>query len=237
MRHLLFVLAFAGCATTGDSSNDFTPGGIPDPTGAGGKGDSDIQCGASTCAGNLCGWDCSAAGQACTEACTTDGRANVYVTAQAGSDSVDSRQTPYKPKYALDNVLIYGCEIWHFADGSQGLEIQYDELIHSSFTVDPSDPARYQRKLDVYAGRFAGAGDYKAEAMFVHSSDADAAGERYVTHDGCTVHAAAADGGLAGTFSCSLATQSGATTSMSGQFACPGSGTAGADFIAWTPAS
>ena len=203
----------------------------------GGKGDGDIQCGASICSNNLCAWDCSATGQTCIEACTTDARADVFVTAHANSDSIDSRATPYKPHLTLDNVLIYGCELWHYQSGSQGLEIELTELIHSSFTVDASDPSRFQRKLDVYVDNLKGAGDYTASGMFTHSSTSDATGGHYYTKDGCSVHAAVDRGGLSGTFSCSLATAGGATTSMTGQFACPGNGLESPNFVSWTPAS
>jgi hypothetical protein len=236
-HHLLLAVVFAGCATSADEAGGPKPGDIPTPMDQGGKGDGEVQCGTSACSNNLCAWDCSAAGQACTQACTTDARADVFVTASANGDTVDSRATPFKPHLALDNVLIYGCELWHFTTGTQGLEIELTELIHSSFTVDPNDPARFQRKLDVYVDDLKGAGDYRASAMFVHSSEADASGGRFFTKDGCSVHAAVDRGGLSGTFSCSLATAGGSTASMTGQFACPGNGLDSPNFVSWTPAS
>jgi hypothetical protein len=157
MRHrALLLVTILGCASTAAEQG---PGGIPRPPTNGGKTDgTPIQCGASQCDAALCGWDCSTAGQACAKTCTTDGRANAFVTATASgaeSTTIDSRATPYMPVWSLDNVLIYGCELWAFQDGKQGLEIELTELIHDPFVVDPNDPARYQRKLDIYADAFA----------------------------------------------------------------------------------
>jgi hypothetical protein len=228
MRILLALTVFAACAST-STDGGFQPGGIPQPPEKGGKGDSPVACGGSTCDPSLCAWDCSAQGAACTEACTTESRMDAYVTATVSgnaSTSFDSRATPYVPKYSLDNVLIYGCELWNFGD-HQGLEIQYTELVHSAFTVDPNDPTVYQRKLDIFVDNLHGAGSYSgAEGSFEMSNTSD----QFVQRDGCTVDAEAQAGGLGGSFNCSLG-----GASVSGQFACPGNSLSGQDFVAWTP--
>jgi hypothetical protein len=221
---------FGACATSG-TDDSFQLGGIPQPPAQGGKGDSAVSCGGSTCDASLCAWDCSTAGQLCAEACTTDSKSAAYVQAYvngAASTSFDSRSTPYVPKFSLDNVLIYGCDLWNFAD-HQGLEIEYDELIHSSFTVDPNDPPRYQRKLDIFVDGLKGPGSYTgAEGSFEMASGSP----QYASRTGCRVDVAAQDGGLSGSFSCDL---NGA--SVSGQFSCPGNALGGQIFSAWTPAN
>jgi hypothetical protein len=157
----------------------------------------------------------------------------------SATTSVDSRTTPYTPKLSLNNVLIYGCELWHFtrSDGSdphhQGLEIELTELVHAPFAVNPNDPEVYQRKLDVYADHMQGAGSYQAEGSF----EAQSGGARYITKDGCSVDVQPDRGGLSGTFSCALAAADGSSVSMAGQFSCPGNSLNDPLFVAWTPAS
>jgi hypothetical protein len=234
MRILLAASLFASACATSGPDDSFQPGGIPQPPANGGKGDSPVSCGAGTCDASLCAWDCSSSNAMCAEACTTEARQSAYVTANVGGSaqaSFDSRSTAYMPKYALDNVLIYGCELWNFGD-HQGLEIEYTELVHSSFTVDASDPSRYQRKLDIFVDGLHGAGSYSgAEGSFETSNTSD----RYVKRDGCTVDAQSQDGGLSGSFSCQLPSGSGGSVSVSGQFACPGNSLSGQVFVAWTP--
>jgi hypothetical protein len=229
MRILAIAFFASACASSATGDGGFQPGGIPQPPQQGGKGDSPVSCGGSTCDGSLCAWDCSMQGASCTEACTSDDRKDAYVTATASggaSTSFDSRNTAYAPKYALDNVLIYGCELWNFAD-HQGLEIQYTELVHSSFTVDPSDPTTYQRKLDIFVDNLHGAGSYSgAEGSFEMSNTSD----QFTAQDGCSVDANPQDGGLAGSFNCQLG-----GTSVTGQFSCPGNSLAGQVFVAWSP--
>lgn len=230
---MAILLAASGCATSA-SDDGFSPGSIPQPPDNGGKGDSAVSCGGSTCDASLCAWDCSTPNAQCTEACTTEARSSAYVAASvngATSTSFDSRNTAYVPRYALDNVLIYGCELWNFSD-HQGLEIEYTELIHSAFTVDPNDPTRYQRKLDIFVDNLHGPASYTGgEGSFELSSGTTP----YVRKDGCNVDVQAADGGLSGSFTCNLPAQSGGNVSVSGQFSCPGNSLSGPVFSAWTP--
>lgn len=184
----LLALGLVGCASTPDDPDQH--GGIPTPSPNGGKGDGERQCGAQSCDASLCAFDCSHAGAGCTEACTTEGRPSAFVTATitgAESASVDSRRTPYVPRLALDNVLIYGCDLWNFSGGKQGLEIELTELIHSSFAVNPQDPTRNGNRLDIYMSPFTSAGDYSAEGSYQRTSEAAAAGRSYTSSAGCSV--------------------------------------------------
>ena len=233
----LLALGLVACASSPDDVDGH--GQIPTPSPNGGKGDGERPCGGTSCDASLCGFDCSQAGAPCVEACTTEGRPNAFVAATitgAESASVDSRLTPYVPRWALDNVMIYGCDLWSFSSGKQGLEIELTELIHSSFVVNPADPTRDRNRLDVYISPFASAGDYAAEGSYQPSSEAAAAGRRYTTAAGCTAHITNT-AGIAGTFSCNLANANGSTVTMTGQFACPGNAVDSPIFVAWTPSA
>src|ERR1051326_6788623 len=120
MRSLLAIILISACATAPDESG---PGGIPLPQANGGKGDGAVACGADSCDASLCAWNCATAGAACTPACTSELRKEAFVAASVNGATVDSRNTPYVPKLALDNLLIYGCDFWNFSSGGQGLEI------------------------------------------------------------------------------------------------------------------
>jgi hypothetical protein len=235
LRSAVFLLAAtAGCASNAPADVD-GHGSIPHPQGDG-KQDGEVSCGSSACAASECAFDCSTSGQTCHKACMTDERANAFVAASvAGAEQVafDSRQTPYQPKLALDNVLIYGCEVWDFSAGNhQGLELEYIELIHDSLVVDPTDPTRHHNRLDVYVDPLAGPGTYRGEGSFTASDAAAAAGRRYTSSDGCSVTLDAMGGG---TFDCALQNQAGASISVSGSFSCPGSAMNQPEFIAWQP--
>ncbi len=224
----LAIVVLGACATTPTGTDVDGHGGIPLPMGDG-KQDGEVSCGQRACSASLCAFDCSSPGALCSEACEADGLANAYVAATvsgAESATFDSRQTPYQPRLALDNVLIYGCDFWNFSHSDpkhQGLEIEYTELVHSAFAVDPNDPTRYHRKLDVYVDHFTGPGDYKGEGAFQSSSD----GPRYFAADGCSVHFDATGDG---TFSCTLG-----SASVAGSFSCPGNAISTPIFVAWQP--
>ena len=200
------LTALAGCAS--DPTTDLLdgPGQIPHPTQGTGKADA------------------------------TAARTFVQATITgAESGAVDSRLTPYVPVVSLDNVLIYGCDTWKFSTDNVGLEIELTELVHSSFVVDPSDPTRAGNRLEVFIPRhYTGAGDYTAEASYSPSSVAAAAGRFYSTRDACAVHVAS-DGGITGTFDCTLASQAGASVAITGTFACPGTDRDSPNFARWTP--
>lgn len=226
-KHLAFAF-LAACATTPTGTDVDGHGGIPHPMGDG-KQDGEVSCGQSACSASQCTYDCTTPGALCTEACEADSLANAYVAATVSggeSTAFDSRQTPYQPRLALDNVLIYGCELWDFRSSNphyQGLEIEYTELVHSAFVVDPNDPTRYRRKLDVYVPHFTGPGDYTGEGAFRSSSE----GANHVAATGCTVHYAASGDG---TFQCTLD-----SVSVSGSFSCPGNAIDHPIFVAWQP--
>jgi len=225
MNHpsLAFLLLVAACATD-PADDDFSPfdeQSKPDPDG---KSDEARACGASACAPRLCGYDCTTQGAQCTQTCApTDGRAAAFVTAAitgAHTSTVDSRQTPFDEVFALDDVLIYGCEHWDFSNQiKDGLEIELTELVHASFAVNPGDPTRHDRKLMVYVAPFTGPGSYRGEGLFQARHDAPL----HAAKDGCAVDIAADDaGGIRGTFDCRLPAREGAATvDVRGAFGCP----------------
>ena len=222
----LTLLALAACAAEDDDFSPIDTQSEPDPDG---KSDEARACGESSCVPRLCGYDCATSGQQCDETCAAaDGRPTAYVAASvsgAQATSFDSRTNPYDPVFALDNVLVYGCELWDFSNQSKdGLEIELEELVHSSFVVDPNDPTRYDRRLVVYTSPFTGPGSYRAEGFYTARHDAP----RYYATDGCAVDVSAdASRGLAGTFTCQLPERAAGggtgagTVSVTGSFACP----------------
>lgn len=138
-----------------------------------------------------------------------------------GSVTVDSRDTPYSPVWDLDNVLIYGCDHWDFSSQTKdGLEIEIEQLRHSSFVVNPNDPTRHDRKLVVYVAPFTGPGSYRAEGLYA----ANERSTRFFARDACDVDVAASDdGGIHGTFSCRIPAGDGAAGAidLAGEFGCP----------------
>ena len=222
-KSYLACLFLAACATSPATPDVDGHGTIPIPMGDG-KQDGEVSCGQSACSPSQCSYDCTTPGALCTRACEADSLANAYVAATVSGDSFDSRQTPYVPRYQLDNVLIYGCELWDFRGSHyQGLEIEYTELIHSAFIVDRNDPTRHRRKLDVYVPHFTGPGDYTGEGAFRSSSET----ANHFAPTGCSVHYAATGDG---TFDCTLD-----GVSVSGSFSCPGNAIDHPIFVAWQP--
>ena len=188
------------------------------------KSDEPRSCGEDSCAPILCGYDCTVAGSQCERGCASaDDRASTYVQATfsgAHSSTLDTRQTPFVPVFSLDNVLVYGCDLWDFSNQQyDGLEIEVEELVHASFVVNPSDPTRHDRKLIAYIKGFTGPGSYRAEAMFRARHDAP----QFYAGDACSVDVAASpSGGIQGTFDCTIAARdgTGASVAARGEFAC-----------------
>lgn len=215
-------LGLSACAS--DDSDNFSPFDQQSVPTAEGKMDEPRACGEDSCLPMLCGYDCTAQGSQCKRGCAAaDGRSSTYVRATfsgAHTSTIDTRDTAYEPVFSLDNVLVYGCELWDFSNQQyDGLEIEIEELVHSSFVVDPSDPTRHDRKLDAYIKDFTGPGSYRAEALFQARQDAP----RFVGGDVCAIDVSATDaGGIQGTIECTIPQQGGASGSVGvkGEFAC-----------------
>jgi hypothetical protein len=112
---LLSFVLFTACATEPavDDESPIDTQSVPNPDG---KSDDVRACGESACAPSQCGYDCTEAGQQCTQTCApTAGRDKAFVRATIGNITVDSRDTTYAPVWDLDNVLIYGCDHWDFS--------------------------------------------------------------------------------------------------------------------------
>jgi len=218
---LPWFLGLAACVASDDERSPLDQQSLPTDDS---KTDEPRACGAESCAPILCGYDCTTAGSQCERGCAaSDGRATTYVQATfsgAHNSVIDTRQTPYRPVYSLDNVLIYGCELWDFSSQQyDGLEIEVEELVHSSFVVDPNDPTRHDRKLVAYIKGFTGPGSYRGEAMFRARHDAPL----FYALDACAIDvAAAATGGIQGTFDCQMPARDGTsgTVRARGEFAC-----------------
>lgn len=215
---MISLVLLGACAT--EEADDFSPldeQAVPNPDG---KSDDARACGDAACVPRLCGYDCTTPGAQCTETCApSEGRASAFVTATIGGATVDSRDTPYQPVWDLDNVLVYGCELWDFSNQEKdGLQIQLTELHHSSFVVNPNDPRRHDRDLFVYVAPFTGPGSYRGEGKYRANQDAPL----HYAKDACSVDVdASADGGIHGTFDCRISSQSGSSVDMRGEFACP----------------
>ena len=218
----LCLAAMTGCMATEDPNEPDPLDGQNKPVQSG-KADGPAVCGAESCAPELCGYDCTTQGAQCAQACASeDDRAGAFVAGSVGGaeqTSFDSRNNPYAPVFSLDNVLVYGCNLWDFSDQTHdGLEIQFEELVHDGFTVSTTDPTQTDRSLDVYVSHFQGPGSYRAEARYASRQDAT----QYRAADACALDVAAdASRGLTGTFHCAIASASGATVSVDGTFGCP----------------
>jgi len=227
---LLSLVLFGACAT--EPTDDFSPldeHAVPNPDG---KSDDARACGTEACMPRLCGYDCSTRGEQCTETCAdVEGRANAFVKATIGSVTVDSRDTPYVPVWDLDNVLVYGCELWDFSNQEKdGLQIQLTQLRHSSFTVNPNDPRRHDHDLFVYVAPFTGPGSYRGEGMY----HANQTAPTYYAKDACSVDVDATNGAIHGTFDCRISSQTSGAIDMRGEFGCPVDAMSPV-FSRWTP--
>lgn len=214
---IAMCLAFTGCVSDG-AEEEFEFGqSLPVQSG---KSDEPRACGTESCAPDLCGYDCSVAGEQATKECAdTDGRASTFVAGSiSGGSSFDSRSNPYAPVFSLDNVLVYGCELWDYSDGAyDGLQVQFEELIHSAFVVDPNDPRRVGKDFGLYIDHFVGPGSYRASAHYSSSSDAT----MYRQQDSCTTDVAVDSAGtVSGSYSCSITAQAGGSVSVQGTFSC-----------------
>jgi hypothetical protein len=213
---IAMCLVITGCVADG-SEEEFEFGqSIPVQSG---KSDEPRACGTESCVPELCGYDCSVAGEQATKECAaTDGRATSFVAGSvSGGSSFDSRTNPYVPVFSLDNVLVYGCELWDYSDGAyDGLQVQFEELIHSAFIVDPNDPRRVGKDFGLYIDHFAGPGSYRASAHDSASSEA----VRYGQKDACSTDVAVDSAGtVSGSYSCSI-TSNGGSVSVQGTFSC-----------------
>jgi hypothetical protein len=214
---LAMSLAIAGCVS--EAAEEEFEFGQSIPTQSG-KSDEPRACGTESCVVDLCGYDCSVTGEQAKKECAdTDGRASTFVAGSvSGGGSFDSRSNPYAPVFSLDNVLVYGCELWDYSDGAyDGLQVQFEELIHSSFVVDPNDPRRTGKEFSFYIDHFAGPGSYRAGAHYSASSDTT----RFGQNDACSTDVAVDSAGtVSGSYSCTISSPAGGSVSVSGTFGC-----------------
>lgn len=233
---LLSLVLLGACATdaagTDDDGAPFDTQSVPDPDG---KSDTVQSCGTSECVPSLCGYDCTETGAQCTRTCAPEaGRDRAFVRATVDGTVLDTRDTPYAPVWDLDNVLIYGCELWDFTNQvKDGLEIELQQLRHSSFLVNPNDPTRHDHKLLVYVVPYTGPGSYRGQAIYA----ANERSTRYFSKDACDVDITAGpNGSVHGTFTCQIsAAETTSSVSVTGEFGCPIDAMSPV-FSRWTPA-
>lgn len=219
---LLGLVAVSACATTNDD------------------GAAQSESALGSCPGaQLPGFDCTTPGQLCTKGCyAKDTRAQAFAAFTIGGLVVDSRSVPYSPQLSLDNVQVYGCNVWNFQrlldrDNirnpanfeeayRQGFEIRFKKSIAGAFL--PNAPSDFEHEISVYADNFRGPGKYPADLRYVASDEARAAGEIFAKASACTLDVVAdGAGGLKGTLGCDpVAAKSGATVTVTGAFACGG---------------
>jgi hypothetical protein len=214
---LAMSLAIAGCVSDA-AEDEFEFGqGLPMQSG---KSDEPQACGTDSCEPSLCGYDCSVAGEQATKSCAaTDGGASTFVAGAVNGTTFDSRTNPYAPVFSLDKVLVYGCDLWDYTSGDyDGLEVRFEELIHSSFVVNPNDPTRFGRDFGLYIDHFVGPGSYTASAHYQPSD----AGTRYYSKDACSIDVSVdASGTVSGSYNCVIASQaSSGNVGVKGTFGC-----------------
>lgn len=212
-------LAISGCVS--DAAEEEFEFGQSIPVQSG-KSDEPRACGTDSCIVDLCGYDCSVAGEQAKKECAdTDGRPTTFVAATvsgSASGSFDSRTNPYAPVFSLDNVLVYGCNLWDYSDGAyDGLQVQFEELIHSAFVVDPNDPRRVGKDFGLYIDHFVGPGSYRASAHYSASTEAT----RFGQNDACSADVAVDSAGtVSGSYTCSISSEAGGSVSVKGTFGC-----------------
>ncbi len=172
------------------------------------------------------GWDCSASGTTCKAKCYSMAEpSRAYVAFTVDGKTLDSRAVPYAPAAAtLDNVLVYGCTLWDFADGThQGLDFEYKRLIHGAFGADRRSD--FEDYVNVSIASFEGPGSYRADPTYIPSDEAQALAKIYARPAGCGVEVSSdGDGGVTGMVACApMSAPDGTTVSLRGEFACPGS--------------
>lgn len=176
--------------------------------------------------GQFPGYDCSTAGQRCADKCyPADQRPAAFTRFVIDGRAVDSRSFPYDRVVSLDNVQVYGCDLWNFQNPAhQGLSVQFETLHRGAFLA--SDPADFEDEVEVYAPNFVGPGRYTSDARYRPSDEASAERQTYGQQGACTMDVTAdGEGGLKGTFTCEpIASRGpGAAVTLTGEFACPGS--------------
>lgn len=203
------------------------------------KSDAPSQCGTDSCSADLCGYDCSTSGQQCDRACdSADRDADTYVlfnVSGARDARLDSRDLEYKPKLALNNVLIYGCELWDFSSGEyDGLEISYKKVYNASFQL--GGPKNIGENAKIYIKPFEGPGSYQATGFYAASSAERGERNYFWGKETCGVELEIIDGGaVRGEFVCGSVPNrqdgNSSTVRMVGEFEC-GIGSMNPEFIA-----
>ncbi len=190
-----------------------------------GKADFPAPCGQETCEYDMCGYDCTTAGSQCVRSCAdVDAREESYVLFNAsGAENVrlDSRDLAYVPRFSLDRVLLYGCDVFDYSNGeSDDLEIKYKKIYKGAFAV--GQPQNIGEDAYVYIRDFQGPGSYMASARYSPNSQASDS-DRYWGKDVCGVEVdALSNGGIRGEFVCDAVPSKGggASVRLVGEFEC-----------------
>ncbi len=222
MHHLAnFVLVTSLVACVADDTGFVDPTSEPDVgsylPNPDTKADAPTACGSSSCVAALCGEACPA-GDLCQERCfPQDLSAATFVRFEASGAAtiaLDSRAVVGGPwDGGLDNVVIFGADLWEFRDAAgepetrQGLEIMYRDIVSGGFVA--AQPYTHGPTTSIYIRDFRGSGQYTAAGRFSTGrvravENGPATGDLYAsTAETCTVTITAAnDGGLDGAFDC-----------------------------------
>jgi hypothetical protein len=203
---IVMILTLVGCASSGGDGVD---------TGQ----DQNLN----ECTYGTRGFDCRAKNAMCSQKCfSVDESERAYVKLVVDGKTLDSRDVPFTPVHDLDHVLVYGCTLYDSPDNThQSLDIEFKRNLQSAAADRRSD---FEDYVNVAIDVFKGPGSYKADPTYIASDEAQAAGKIYAHAGGCSVAVSADDeGGLKGAIACaSLESPDGTTTSLTGDFACPG---------------
>lgn len=191
-----------------------------------GKADSPAPCGQEMCDRVLCGYDCTTSGTQCERACSsTDARADSYVLFNvSGTEDarLDSRDLAYVPKLSLKRVLLYGCELWDYSDGSRdALEVKYKKIYNGAFAV--GQPESIGDDAYIFIETFEGPGSYLASGKYSRNTNASKAKDYYWDSETCGVEIDVLDnGGIRGEFVCGAIPNRSNNSSvrMVGEFEC-----------------
>ncbi len=201
---LLLALALAGCGAHADDTASSSDQNL------------------NECRYGVSGWDCGAAGQACSRAClSADESRRTYVSFEVGAKALDSRAVPFQPAAQADHVLLYGCTLWALGDGTprQGLDVEYKRIVDGAAADRRAD---FEDYVDVAIADFHGPGSYKASPTYISSNAAQASGQVYTNPNGCGVAIDAdEEGGIHGTITCQPMIAPDALLALSGEFECP----------------
>ncbi len=213
MKKVLFILCLFGIFSCGEVENeaeeeirtdDFASQLADAKASQDGKDDEPSRCGEDTCQRSLCGYDCSVSGQQCERACADDDTGEVLVKLNVSgsiSKEYSSENFTNEPILSLNDVLIFGCDLWDFSSGDRDdLVISYSEVHKGAFAV--GDTERLGPKATFEITDFQGPGSYQGDGFFTASSDQKKINNYFLARDACGFEVEKTATGISGNIVC-----------------------------------